>query len=169
MSEPESFEPEFFSFDKYRLDEELVAQPKFYFEHAALLADTRRDYEQAKAKKDLIYAKLYHRIKSNPQAYGLDKATEESIKQTIIAHEKYQAMVARLIEAEHLVDKTQAGVTALDHRKRALEKAVELFLSGYWAEPRVKGSSSGYERAVEEDKKRTRTAGQKKRMDRDDS
>lgn len=162
----EKFEPEFFSFDKHKLDEELQAQPKMYFEHAVMLADARRDYEQAEAAKDLVWAELDRDVRSDPAAFGVDKITEAVVKETITRSKKYQKAVAEVIDKRHDMDIAQAGATALDHRKRGLEKAVELWLSDYWAEPRVNGD--GREKARESTKKEARTAGQKKRADRDD-
>lgn len=164
--EHERFEPEFFSFDKHRLDEEIVAQPKMYFSHAVLLADARRDYEQSEAEKDLTYAELSKEIRSDPQSFGLDKITEDAVKQTIVASKRYQRAAQKVIDKRHDMDVAQAGVTALDHRKRGLEKAVDLFLSDYFATPRVP-DNDGREKAREADKMRTRKAGQK-RANRDD-
>lgn len=162
----DKFEPEFFSFDKHKLDEELQSQPKMYFEHAVLLADARRDYEQAEAAKDLVWAELDRDIRSDPAAFGIDKITEPTVKEAITRSKRYQRAVADAIDKKHDMDVMQAGTTALDHRKRGLEKAVELYLSDYWAEPRIKGD--GREKAREDNKKQTRTAGQRKRAERDD-
>ncbi len=156
----DKIKPDIFEPDRYHLDEELVNQPRYYFEFAERLADARRDHERAEANKDLTYAELDQKMRANPEVFGIEKVTEGSVKQAITVHKKYQSAVATAIDAKHDMDVLQGAVTALDHRKRALEKLCELFLANYFANPRINGDSRT---KMEEDGKRAARTGGRNR------
>ena len=130
--EPNIFEP-----NKNRLDEEWVAQPRLYAEYAIKLAGARSDLERAKARADVAEAELDKEIRMNPEKFGLSNVTEKGIKSTITLQREYRKATKAIIEAKHLVDVLDAQVSALDHRKKALEKLVDLRLSDYFSEPRT--------------------------------
>ena len=165
----ENDEPEFFDLDKHKLDVELERQPRLYYEHAAKLADARRDYEQAEAEKDLVEAEVDRAIRSDPAEFGFDgnsKPTETAIKNAVATSKRVKATIHAAIQAKHAVDILQAGVTALDHRKRALEKLVDLRLAEYFADPILpKGEREKIENST---KRAARTAGQKRQRGDDD-
>ncbi len=162
MSDP--IDPDLFSPDKHRLDEELVLQPRLYYEHAVKLADARSDYERSIAAQDLTWAEMDKMIRTDPASYELVKATESSVKEAITRSKRYQRAVLAVIDARKSMDDLQAAVTALDHRKRALEKLVDLQLANYFSTPSPKDRFEREERT----KKDARTAGQKKRAESDD-
>lgn len=135
--------------DPFRLDEEWVNQPKLYREYAEQLADARKDVEEAKAQLDLVEAELYAELSSNPEKYGLSKTTEASIRNAILQEVDYQEAQQVVIDAKHRVGQLDAVVTAIDHRKRALEKLVDLRLSEYYSEPKDTRSRSAVSDAAE--------------------
>ena len=159
-------EPDFFEPDKHHLDTELVRQPQLYWEHAERLADTRRDHERAEAEKDLTWAELDAKIRGNPGDWGLDKVTESSVEQAIVRSTRYQKAVANAIDKKHDMDVAYAAVTALDHRKRALEKLVDLRLAEYYADPILPKGERG--KMEDRAKREARTAGQKRQRGEDD-
>lgn len=149
--------------DPHRLDEEWTAQPALYHAYAAELADVRRDYEMAKAAMELTKAELDKSIRSDPEAYGLTKLTETALAATILARPEHKTAQKKLIHYRHRVDVTQAAVNALDHRKTALVKEVDLFLADYYSRPRA--SEGSRERMDEVEKKAVRRKGRPKKED----
>ncbi len=149
--------------DEYRLDEEWVGQPALYFEFAAQLADARRDADDAKNRLEATKAETAREIRSSPDLYGLTKVTEAVVSENVALHDDVQSVQRELIEAKHNVDMLGAMVTALDHRRRALEKLVDLSLANYFAKPRAsEGSREAMDKA---EQKATWGKGSRKRKD----
>lgn len=127
---------DFFELDPNRLHEEWVAQPKLYHKYADRLADARNKYEQDKANLELIEAELSLEIRKDPLLFGLEKATEDAIKKAVLVQKKYREALVWTMKRKHVVDTMSAIVQALDHRKKALEKLVDLRLADYFSEPK---------------------------------
>lgn len=126
-----------FTIDKHHLDEELVKHPKELHKYAELLADAEEEHSTKKARLEIVEAELSKDIRSDPVKYDLPKVTEDAIRNTVILQERYQTAKAKLIAAKHKVDVLEAVVEALRDTRSMLENLVKLFLSDYYAEPRL--------------------------------
>ncbi len=109
-------------------------------------------------------AELEDAIRKSPPDFDLEKVTEPSIASCIIRQSEYQSAVKAVNKAKHRVAILKAAVTALDHRKKALEGMVQLQGQNYFSEPRVKGSTR--ETMDEITKQSVRQKGQVKRVSR---
>ena len=126
-----------FDLDPHRLDEEWCRQPKMYHEQAVALADARKEHEQSKTERDLVAAEVDKDVRLHPSKYGLEKLTEEPIKKAVLMSKEYRKADTNVIEARHSMDIIQADLDTLDHRKKALENLVQLFLADYFSSPRT--------------------------------
>lgn len=135
MKKEEAGEFEFFDLNMHQLDVEWIRQPKLYFTYAKKLADARRQVDELRAQLDLDAAELDKEIRTSPEDFGLEKITEPSVKQCILTQKRYTKTQNALIEAKHKADVFNAVVEALEHRKRALEKLVDLHGRDYFSEP----------------------------------
>lgn len=140
-----------FHLDPDRLDEEWVAQPSLYHEHALVLAEAREHYERAKAERDLVAAELDREVRSDPARFGLDKVTEAAVQTAVATQKRLAQATNAVITARFETDKAQAVVDALEHRKKALENLVQLRLSDYFAEPRPPKGMRDKVRGMERD------------------
>lgn len=136
MSDTDQKEPDFFQIDLNRLEIEWCRQPRLVLDACLKLADLRQEQDRTKAEVDLQEAELSLDIRKNPSNYGLDKVTEATIASMVVALPSYQLAQRLHRKARHAVDVQQAYVNALDHKKKALESAVQLQLAGYFAAPR---------------------------------
>ncbi len=152
-------EPDIFDLDKDALDEEWIAQPRLYHEHAEKLADARTEWERNKSNLEVVEAELDKDIRLNPSKYELEKITEPVVEKTIALQSRHQKAKRATTDAKHKVDLIQAVVDALDHRKKALENLVQLRLANYFSEPRVKGEAGRAMKEAEEDKAFSRRRG----------
>lgn len=125
----------FLSIDEHILDKEWVRQPALYFKWAQKLADARKRLDDSKVALTLVAAELSQAIRENPDQYGIAKITEAAVTTAIPAQEEHQSAVRRINKAKHTVDVLDAVVTALEHRKRALEKLVDLYGQSYFSTP----------------------------------
>jgi len=131
-------EPDFFVFDRFRLEVELENHVRLYHQYATILADVRQDHERAKAQREVVAAEVAQEVRKNPEAFGLVKAQpKEAVEEAVLLDPRYRKALSKEITAKHAVDMAQAAVSTLEHRKTAISKEVDLFLSGYWAKPRV--------------------------------
>lgn len=145
--------------DRHRLDDEWTQQPRMYFCYAAKLADARQELDRAKTELDLVDAELDIKIRKNPELFDLPKVTESVIKSTIVAAGAHIRANDFVIDAKHAVDVLVAAVTALDHKKKALENMVSLQLANYYSSP--KAPEGARERMNEVNKRSIRRRGRK--------
>ncbi len=149
--------------DENRLDEEWLKQPRAYFMIARRLADYRQALEEAKAELDITKAELASRIREEPAEYNVTKVTEKAVEEAIVLQQEMRMAVRMVNKAKHRVDVYSAAVTAMDHRKKALENMVMLHGQNYFSTPRASGEDAReWERAA------SRKAARAKRR-RDDS
>ena len=135
--------------DPNLLDEEWVAQSSLRFSYGADLADAKRTLQSAKAELDVTEAELKLAIRSDPAKFNLDKVTEDVVKSAVLLEPEYQKAKTHVIESQHDVDVLDAAVSAIDHRKKALEDLVDLFLAGYYAKPKASDGSREQMQEVE--------------------
>lgn len=132
----------FFEIDEHNLVKEWVKQPSLYFIWAQKLADAKLEQDEAKANLDVIKAEASRAIRDDPGDYGFDKVTEAIVAVAINEHPDVMKGVKTLHEARHKQEIYQAAVNALDHRKRALEKIVDLHGQNYFATPKAPNAES---------------------------
>ncbi len=135
------------SINEYELDKEWANHPKMMEDCCRAVADARLAYDTAKDLLELEHAKLYGAISSDPTRFGLPKATDAVVSAAVLQQKSYQELQAKVRETRHAMGVLDAGKSALDHRKKALEDLVALHLSGYFAAPRA---AKGDKEAVEE-------------------
>ncbi len=141
-----------FGIDPDMLWDEWLGQPQMYYEWAEKLADAKQAVGEAKAVLELTEAETALAIRKFPEKYGLEKVTEGGVEAVMITRKEYQAAKTDLIEAMHKEDIFGAAVSAMQHRKTALEKLVDLFLSNYHSAP--KSSKNGREHVEDMERKR---------------
>jgi hypothetical protein len=127
-----------FSIDELRLDREWLAQAELVHEHCLNLADAKLRHNEAKAEADVVAAELDRDVRLHPTKYGLDKLTETVVANTITLQPAHKEAHKKLIQAKHDVDVLEAAVSALEHKKRALENLVALHGMDYFATPSTK-------------------------------
>jgi len=153
-------EGSFLDIDKNLLDDEWINQPKLYFKWAVQLEDAREDLDNAKADFDLVKAEVDLAIRNDPNKYDLpDKITEKMIAAAVPVQPEYEEAQKVFFLTKHQVGVLQAAVTALDHRKKALEKLVDLHGQKYFASPRASVCAREAMEEVEKRSVRKRTKG----------
>ena len=123
--------------DPTQLDREWVLQPKLLLEFADQLSTKRKEHDRQKALNEIADAKLSLRVRSNPSKYKLKSVNETAIKNVVCSHPAYGKRVLLLIDLREEVDHLSNMVTAIEHRKRALEGLVSLHGQKYFSVPRA--------------------------------
>lgn len=140
MSDHNAPAPDFHDIDKNRLDEEWVAQPRLYRQHAEMAAEAARDLAFAKTQLSLAEAEARQVIKQAPEEYGLEgKTTVDDLKAAVATHKRVRRAQQDVIDKEYRADVVKAALRTIEHRKSALQDLVQLRLADYYAEPRLRG------------------------------
>ncbi len=138
--------------DKHSLDEAWVNQSQLYNWYAVKCADARQVMDEAKARLEVIKAELSISIRRDPAAYGVDKAPEKAVEALILLQPSHGEALKEVHSTRHDYECLQGLLTALDHKKKALEKLVELHGRDYFSEPRAVGETNERMEEVKRDK-----------------
>lgn len=129
--------------DRELLDREWLKQPVLMFGASTILAELRQRVDHLKMELEVLECEIDAEVRSDPESFDIAKVSEKAIEKVVRTHPRVRAAAKRLSDARFEQDKAQAFLSALDHRKRALEKLVDLYLAGYFSE--AKTSSAGNE------------------------
>ena len=124
------------------LDKEWTKQAALYQNYARQEAITLYDRDQLNDNLALTQAQLDGDIRLSPTKYGFDsKPTEAAILNTIKQQPQYLKANKLLMKAACKAKIIGGAVRSFDHKKKALEKLTELYLSGYWAAPKIRSEA----------------------------
>ena len=145
-----------------QLDREWLIQPLYAEAASRELSDARFSLDKAKSELDVVRAELDVEIRKNPEKFGIPKLTEKAVENTIVLCEEYQKAKEKVAAAAHEVGVLSALVTALEHRKKALENLVSLFGMSYFGKPQAttEEAKEGQKRSL-----RNRVKNRKKRAE----
>lgn len=125
------------------LHEEWVKQPRLYREWAEKSATARYEVDKCRDELKIIESELALKVRNDPNHYGLEKATEDAIKQTVAVHKDRKAVARRFNDLHHELEVIEVAVSSLDHKKKALENLVQLRLASYFSDPQTPKGESG--------------------------
>ena len=135
------------------LETDCANQPKLVFEWATERAkalkkvkDLKRRIKVKNEHLKYVEAKVSIDARNDPIAFGLPKATDESIKAVVLissarmtALEEVQILEEELVEAEHEEDMLGALMDAIQDRKDELRNEVLLHGQQYWSKVDTSG------------------------------
>lgn len=120
------------SIDKFNLDYEWETQPAKYIEWAEKCVNAQFEKDKAKDMLDLIEAQLDSEIRLKSE-----KQTEAKIKSQILQDKRYIEAKNLYIESIKNARILEIAKDAFEHKKKALEKITDLWISGYWSSPKI--------------------------------
>ncbi len=134
----------FLTIDELSLDKEWIRQPGLYFKYSLRLADARTAWDNAKAMLDVVSAELETKVRRKPSKFGIEseRITEAMVSGAVARHNDYRMAHSQTIDAQHKVRVLEATVSALEHRRSALTRLVELKQMDYFSEPSMRNSES---------------------------
>lgn len=131
------------SIDINQLHIDAENQPVLMAEIGEIAAEAKAAAKRKKAELDEMKSALSLSVRSNPDTYGLTKATEASIASTVDIHDDVKNLKYECIELERHADLCKAIENAYHHRKSMIQSEVQLFVSNYWGEINVKEPNTG--------------------------
>jgi hypothetical protein len=127
----------FLEIDLSSLHTEWANQPLLAKQYADMLANARDRLDTFKANAEIVRSDVDYEIRSDPGAFEIEKITEPAVKSAIAGDDRVTRAESKIRAAKHEVDVLSGACTALEHRKRALEKLVDLWMASYFSEPRT--------------------------------
>lgn len=121
--------------DKNKLDEAWENQALLFCQWAEKVVEATFDRDRAKENLEIVKATLDKKIRMD-SARTNTKITEEAIKNSIILSQDYQEANQQVIESVKTLGIMYVAKDSFEHRKAALSKLTDLWLSQYWSEPR---------------------------------
>ena len=106
-----------------------------YFAEQA--ADARAAADTARFQLDKTEAEVSAAVRKTPSEFGLEKLTEASISNAVKMSKEYETAMMEKIETNRQSETLRGVVTALDHRKKALENLCYMKDREWNAEPHV--------------------------------
>lgn len=133
---------EHFQIDEDALDKEWLKQPSIVAKYARRQASARHELTLAKNKYEAIRAETRNKIRRDPTGYGLAKPTETALNDAVDCAAPVKAAQGEIADLQFAFDACCAAMTALDHKKKALENLVDLLAMDYYSSPRYKNRES---------------------------
>lgn len=122
--------------DRTALDEEWLKQPAMYRYFATQAEDANTEADRLEAAVKVVDAEIEKEIREWAEK-NESKVTDKSVAADVLNNPKHQQVVEKALNARHEARVlNNAVVRSLDHRKKALEKLVELELNGYNSTPK---------------------------------
>jgi hypothetical protein len=143
--------------DKTLLDDQFEEQDGLYRHYAEQLDEANQELVEAENQLEFVKAKLSSSVRADPGNFGLSKVTEAAINEVVVQQEEYREAQEDVSESRFKRDSCKSIVLSLDHRKTSLVKLADLFMTSYFAVPRVKGDTKEF--MEERDKRVVRSKG----------
>lgn len=141
--------------DPDNLDEEIFAQPGLYMKFSERYSKKEKKKEELKNQIEIIRAELDLKIRTAPEKFGLKSLksiTEAVIKNTIERQQIIQEINLKIIKLNYSLNLIKAAITALDHKRKMLEKTVDLYNGQYFSPMKsphpIKGGKRIYYAAI---------------------
>ena len=149
--------------DKNALDVQWEDQSSLYFEYVEISSACSEVIDGLKDELNVLEAETDLKIRSNPEDYNIEKVSESAIKAAITCNKKVAKRKKALHEWMYYDRILKGALNSIDQRKRALTKLSDLFIAGYFAEPK---SHPVMDEKVEQRKQSTvkKTLGENKRL-----
>lgn len=121
--------------NKFALDQEWEKQASLYCEWGEKEVEAQFNRDKLKEQLDLTRAEVDGKIRLMAARNNI-KTTEAAISSEILKDANYQKANNDYLEAIKQAKIFGVAKEAFEHKKKALEKLTDLFLAGYWAEPK---------------------------------
>jgi hypothetical protein len=119
--------------NRYRLDEEAEKQAATYGFYADRLAEAKSNRDSQKANLEYIEAKVGLQMRENPPENI--KVTDSTISNLVSCNDDVQSAKNKYLEEQALVNKLEAIVTAMEHRRSQIKNLTMLWIGGYYSVP----------------------------------
>lgn len=123
--------------DRENLEKEWMEHPSIYLYYAEAHADAVYEKELSGDELDLVFSELDAQIRKDWDLHFEKAPSEGAIKNWVIRQVKYKKALAKFQKAGHTANRLAAAKSSFEHKKKALENLVSLYVMGYGSEPKI--------------------------------
>ena len=135
---------ELMKIDESNLEAMWLSQASRYMELVENSAEAQAQVDRLKDKEDVTLSTEAATIKSNMEKCG-EKITEAAVSRALPEREAVRKIKVAIIEAVKQAAVLKGAVTAMEHRKKALEMLVMMQLARGRSEPKLPDSTTAKE------------------------
>ena len=125
--------------DESNLEAEWLGQAARYMEMVEANADGQKQLDQLNDKLDVLQSTEAANIKHQMEA-AQEKVTEAAVNRLLPDRPAIRTLKAQIIDAQRQATIVRGAVTAMEHRKKALEMLVQMQLARGRSEPSTQGA-----------------------------
>jgi hypothetical protein len=124
--------------DINNLDAELLRQASRFQYWGRQEAKALYEKDQVEETLSKCKARIELAIRKDPEKYGyMNKLTEGAVSCLLVGQQEVMEATEASLKSRYKARILGIAVKSFEHKKKALEKLVELYISGYWATPKV--------------------------------
>lgn len=142
--------------DERNLHVEWLEQSELTMKYIRHANELQKQKDRAEKKLNYVSADLGHKMKNDPDKYGLVKATDSEVKNAVIIHKDYQKALEEYNELKFEAKQAWDALEDIKDRKWILQELDRLMQIGYFAPPTSP-------KDIESDAKAVRSARSKKK------
>lgn len=117
---------------------EVARHAKLYAEVADLIPDAKRAVADLEAEMKVLRAETLLKMRQTPEDYGMDaKPPVDILKAAVDTAPEIKDLQLKINRRQHRVDVLVGAAQVRASNKGMIEKAVELLIGGFFAEPKV--------------------------------
>ena len=125
--------------NEHDLMTEWMEQPSLYLYYSDMFAAAVYERDRLKLKLEYMISKIDSEIRANCKKFGFEsRPTETAIKNAILTDPRCKKADLKHLKAARQTNLLLGVKISFEHRKKALENAVSLQITGYHSEPRNK-------------------------------
>jgi len=128
--------------DPENLVEMCRDQALLYDDIGEVATDWKEKTRSQEKAIEFIKSDLRHKIRANPEVYGIAKITESAIESVVPLQLEYQEALEKLSKLKMISDRLYILLESAAQRKSMLREIISLYVSRYYAEPNVLGSTA---------------------------
>jgi len=125
--------------DENNLDKECIRLPSDYLKYAHESVEAKHNLDEARARLSVAEADLAKAIRADPSKFGIEKATNDAVKEAIECDARCQKRAQMVRDFQYEANLAEAVVWALEHKKRSITNLIELHGMGYFSNPKISG------------------------------
>jgi hypothetical protein len=118
--------------NKYKLDEEAVSQPSYFYRYSEMLAEAKQMLAEREDFLKLTLAEKDSEVREGFRVSGV-KFTEAVVANSVESLQEVQSARKQTRQAQGVVAKLSIAVQALDHKRDAIRNLTQLFVAGYFS------------------------------------
>ena len=126
--------------DESNLEAEWLGQAARYMEMVEANADGQAQLDRLNDKLDVLQSTEAANIKKQLEAAN-EKVTEAAVNRLLPERPVIRALKVEIIDAQRQASIVRGAVTAMEHRKKALEMLVQMQLAKGRSEPSTQGAT----------------------------